>query len=130
MLFWSSLLETKLPQRIYDNKDQAEKIWTSARGKGKNTHKQTNIRLLTLDNLQNEVGKKLYKLGKGNYNGFSGKLILVCNLQSPLVETKEVERYIGEHSSFRNDAFFEKYFEAVWVTWRDIDGEWKIRQLE
>ncbi len=113
---------------IYDNEYQAEKIWASARGK--NTFKQADIRLLTLDNLQNEVGQKLHKLSSGNYNGFSGKIILLCNLQSPLLESMEVERYIEEHTPFRNDGFFERYFEEVWVTWHNTNGKWKIKQLE
>ncbi len=113
---------------IYDNEYQAEKIWADARGK--NTFKQRDIRLLTLDNLQNEVGKKLYKLSNGNYNGVSDKIILLCNLQSPLLESKDVERYIEEHNPFRNDGFFDRYFEEIWVTWRDVDGEWKIKRLE
>lgn len=113
---------------IYDNEYQAEKIWASVRGK--NTSKKTDIRLLTLDNLRNEVEKKLHKLSKGNYNGFSGKIILLCNLQSPLLESEEVERYIEKHVPFRNDGGFERYFETVWVTWHDVNGKWKIKQLE
>ena len=109
---------------IYDNEYQAEKIWASARGR--NTSKKVDIRLLTLDNLQNEVGQKLHKLSKGNYNGFAGKIILLCNLQSPLLEGKEVQRYVEDHSPFRNDRFFED----IWVTWHDIDGKWKIKLLE
>lgn len=113
---------------IYDNDYQAEKIWASARGK--DTLKQQNICLLTLDNLQNEIGKKLWKLAKGNYNGFSGRIFLLCNLQSPLVESRDVERYAEEYTPFRSDGFLERYFGAIWITWRDRDEDCKIKQLE
>jgi hypothetical protein len=112
---------------IYDNSYQAEKIWNEARERL--TKQQTNIKLLTLGNLQSEIGKKLQKLGEGNYGGFSGKIILVCNLHSPLLQTAEVEQYIGEYAPFRAD--FDKHFEEIWLSWKaENTGDWKIRKLE
>jgi len=113
----------------YDNQYQAEKIWNEARGK--DTAKRPDYVLLTFDNLQNEIGKKLQKLGAGNYNGFSGKIILVCNLHSPLLKTTEVEQYAKEYVSFRTDGFFDKYFDEVWVSWKsENSGNWKIKKIE
>lgn len=113
----------------YDNKYQTEKIWNIARGK--NITKQPDHQLLTFDNLQNEIGKKLQKLEAGNYGGFSGKIILVCNLHSPLLQDKEVEQYTKIYTPFRSDNYFKKYFHEIYVSWKsEIDGNWKIKKLE
>lgn len=114
---------------IYDNQYQAEKIWTSTRGKTNN--RQSDFLLLTFDNLQNEIGKKLQKLENGNYNGFTGKIILVCNLHSPLLRDQEAEEYIKSYISFRRDGYFNKYFDEIWISWKsDRNGNWKIKKLE
>lgn len=114
---------------MYDNEYQAEKIWDSARGKTNKS--QPNYQLLTFNNLQNEIGQKLQKLENGNYNGFTGKIILACNLHSPLLQDKEVEGYIKSYTSFRSDGYFKKYFDEVWVLWKsDRDGNWEIKKLE
>lgn len=113
----------------YDNQYQAKKMWTSARGKTNN--KQPDFLLLTFDNLQNEIGKKLQKLESGNYDGFTGKIILVCNLHSPLLQDQEVEEYIKSYTSFRSDRYFNKYFDEIWVSWKsNRNGDWKIKKLE
>ena len=71
------------------------------------------------------------KLEGGYYDGFSGKIILVCNLHSPLLQDQEVEQYIKEYSSFRQDNYFDRYFNEIWVKWiSDTDGTEKIRRLE
>ncbi len=113
---------------IYDNKYQAEKKWALARGQINN--KRPDFLLLTLDNLQNEIGKKLEKLENGNYNGFTGKIILVCNLHSPL-QNQEVEEYIKSYTPFYSDGHFNKYFDEIWVSWKsDKNGDCKIKRLE
>jgi len=113
----------------YDNQYQAEKIWNGARDK--NTTKQPDYLLLTFDNLQNEIGKKLQKLEAGNYGGFSGKIILVCNLHSPLLQDKEVEQYAKIYVPFRSDNYFKKYFHEIYVLWKsEVDGNWRIKKLE
>lgn len=71
---------------IYYNKYQAEKIWSTARNK--TVSRQPNLQLLTLENLGNDIGKKLQKLNLGNYNGFSGKIILlfICYVRLLIAE--------------------------------------------
>ena len=113
---------------VYANKYQAEKIWNKVRGK--NNKKKPNLLFLDFDNLQNEIGKKLQKLEAGNYNGFSGKLFLVLNLHSPLLEDKEVEKYIETYSPFRRDGHFRNYFFKIYISWKSADGNWKIKNLE
>ncbi len=113
----------------YDNQYQAEKIWNEARGK--DTTKRPDYALLTFDNLQNEIGKKLQKLEVGNYGGFFGKIILVCNLHSPLLQDKEIEQYTKIYVPFRSDNYFKKYFHEIYVSWKfEVDGNWKIKKLE
>lgn len=113
----------------YDNEYQAEKIWDSARGK--TNKRRPNYLLLTFDNLQNEIEQKLQKLENGSYNGFIGKIILVCNLHSPLLQDKEIEGYVKSYTSFRSDGYFKKYFNEVWVSWKsDRDENWEIKKLE
>jgi len=114
---------------VYDNKYQAEKIWSTARNK--TFSRQPNLHILTLENLGNEIGKKLQKLSLGNYSGFHGKLILVCTLLSPLIDSDEVEQYIKNYAPFRNDRYFDKYFYEVWISWQpNGDTNWKIKKLE
>jgi hypothetical protein len=114
---------------VYDNSYQAEKVWSVARKK--NVSKQPDYRLFSLDNLQNEIGTKLSKLNGDNYSGFSGEIILVCNLHSPLLEDCEVENYLQSYASFREDGHFERYFHQIWITWKSAkNGDWKIKKLE
>ena len=114
---------------VYDNSYQAEKIWSVARNKG--VRKQPNYKLLSFDNLQDEIGIKLSKLNEGYYDGFTGKIILVCNLHSPLLQDHEVENYIQTYTAFREDGYFERYFHQIWITWKsDKDGNWEIKKLE
>ena len=111
---------------VYDNEYQAEKMRSKKLGK-----KSFNSRLCSLENLENEIGKKLNKLGIGNYDNVSGPILLVCNLQSPLIEDKEVENYILEYYSFRRDGNFEKYFDQIWILWQpQSNSEWRIKKLE
>lgn len=99
--------------------------------RNKDISKQPDYKLFSLDNLQNEIGIKLSKLNGGNYNGFSGRIILVCNLHSPLLQDKEVENYVKIYVSFYRDGHFEKYFYQIWISWKsNRDGDWKIKKLE
>src|SRR3989344_5725769 len=84
---------------IYSNTYHAVKTWDSVRGN--KIKRQPEFILLTLENLQKEVGKKLQKLEIGNYSGFSGKIILVCKLHSPLLQDIEIKQYVETYSSFR-----------------------------
>ncbi len=114
---------------IYDNQYQAEKMRNEARGK--DTKKQPNFLLLTPKNLQTEIAKKLEKLNNGNYNGFSGKIILVCCLKSPLLTTNEVKNYVAKHVPFREDNHFDKYFDEIWLLWKTENiGNWEIEKIE
>lgn len=114
---------------IYDNKYQAEKIWSTARNK--TVSRQPNLQLLTLENLGNDIGKKLQKLNLGNYNGFSGKIILLCNLLCPLIDSGEVEQYINNYVPFRNDGYFDRYFNEAWISWQpNGNTNWKLKKLE
>ena len=114
---------------IYDNEYQAEKIWSAARGKI--TYKQPKTLLLTFKNLQNEIGKKLQKLNNENYNKFTGKIILLCNLHSPLLQDREVKNWIELYTPFRKNGYFARYFYEIWVSWKsEVDGSWKVAKLE
>lgn len=114
---------------VYDNDYQAQKIWNTARGKRINIKPQ--YLLLTLQNLENEIGKKLQKLNENKYAGFSGDIILVCNLHSPLIQDKDIKKFISEYVPFKNDNFFEKYFHEIWILWNsDINGNTRIKLLE
>jgi len=113
----------------YDNQYQAERIWNEARDK--NTTKRPDYVLLTFENLQNEIGKKLKKLEADNYSGFSGRIILVCNLHSPLLKNVEVEQYTKEYVPFRTDGFFNKYFDEIWISWKsENSGNWEVKKIE
>ncbi len=114
---------------VYDNSYQAEKIWSMPRDK--EVRQQINCMLFSLDNLQNEIGIKLSKLNQNNYTGFSGKIILVLNLQSPLLQDIEIENYVNKYTPFCQDKQFEKYFYQIWISWKsDRNGNWKIKKLE
>lgn len=114
---------------IYDNQDQAIKLWNEARGEA--TPKKTDYLLCTFRNLENEIGKKLCKLETGNYSGFSGRIILVCILHSPMLQDREVELYTQEYVSFRNDGHLENYFHEIYIFWKsEVDSNWKIKKLE
>jgi protein tyrosine/serine phosphatase len=116
---------------IYDNAYQAKKIWSFSHIKADRIYGPQEYKLLSFGNLENEIAKKLTKLNEGLYSGSLGKLILVCNLHSPLLQNCEVERYVNSYVPFRSDGFFERYFDEIWVSWKsENDGVWKIKQLE
>lgn len=113
----------------FDNPYQAEKLWSEARGKP-NMAKPTFL-LKSLSDLQQVVGNKLSKLNTGNYDGFSGKLLLACHLQSPLLTNYEVKSYLENYVPFKEDNSFEKYFDEIWISWKsENSGEWQIGKLE
>ena len=111
----------------YDNPYQARKIWNDARGKDNNRKPQ--LQLLTFENLEKEIAKKLEKLNNNNYDGFTGKVFLLCNLHSPLLIDSDVDTFITEYAPFKSDSYFERYFSEVWISWKSYDG-WQIRKLE
>lgn len=114
---------------VYDNSYQAEKVWSVPRDK--DVGQQPDYELHSFDNLQSEIRIKLSKLNEGNYAGFPGKIILVVNLQSPLLQDNEVEDHVDEYVPFFQDGQFEKYFYQTWISWKsDRDGNWKIKKLE
>ncbi|NCS97722.1 MAG: hypothetical protein GW762_04000 [Candidatus Pacebacteria bacterium] len=114
---------------VYDNSCQAEKLWSDAQNKIVSS--KANIKLCTLENLQNSIRIKLSKLNQGKYGGSSGKILLLCNLQSPLLQDHVVKNYVEEYISFRADGFFEKYFYEIWITWKsESNGSIKIQRLE
>lgn len=113
---------------VYDNKNQAERMWQDARG---NSHNKPHDRaLLTLKNLDSAIAQKLQKLNDGYYK-YSGRIILLCDLQSPLITTTEVEQYIQDYTPFRQDNHFDRYFDEVWVRLHKENSlEYKIYKLE
>lgn len=112
----------------YDNEYQAEKI--SAEARGKKQRKTYQPKLSSLSNLEQKIFEKQTKLEKGNYSGHSGKIILVCHLHSPLIETREVQCFIDQHIPFRYDGYLEKYFDEIWIVWKENDGNLKVTRLE
>lgn len=115
----------------FDNSYQAERMWNEARGIKKKVSPQNILLQSTQQDFDRVIADKLRKLDRGNYNGFSGKIILVNNLQSPLIGDCDIDSYFRNYKSFKQDSLFNKYFDEIWVTWKsDTSGEWKIRQLE
>lgn len=57
---------------VYDNSYQAEKVWSVPHDK--DVVQQPDDKLLSLQNLQNEIGIKLSKLNEDNYAGFPEKI--------------------------------------------------------
>lgn len=113
----------------YDNSYQASKIWGTARGK--DGRAKPELRLLTFENLTREVATKLEKLNNGNYDGFTGKIVLLCNLHSPLLTDSDVDTFMYKYIPFKTDHYFDRLFEGIWITWRsEKDGTWKIKLLE
>lgn len=112
----------------FDNSYQAEKMWSEARGIKSRFH-QTLLLESRQQDFDRVIAQKLEKLNLGNYEGFSGKILLVYNLQSPLITDRDVAAYFQNYTSFKRD--FDKYFDEIWITWQsDKNGEWKIKQLE
>lgn len=113
----------------YDNQYQARKIWNEARKKRDN--KAPEFRLLTFENLESAISSKLDKLNDKKYDGFEGKIILVCNLHSPLLTDSDVETHVVRYAPFKNDHHFDRYFDEVWITWKsEKRGDWQARKLE
>ncbi|MFA5197889.1 MAG: hypothetical protein WC437_05730, partial [Patescibacteria group bacterium] len=79
----------------YDNSYQARKIWSAARGK--DSRAKPELRLLTFENLTQEIATKLEKLNNGNYDGFTGKIVLLCNLPSPLLTDSDVDTFMSKY---------------------------------
>lgn len=113
----------------YDNLYQARKIWNQARRKNNNENPQ--FQLLTFENLENEIATKLEKLNNKNYDGFSGKIFLLCNLHSPLLINSDVDCFFKKYTPFKKDHYFDRYFDEIWITWQDENKrEWNIKKLE
>lgn len=113
----------------YDNSYQARKIWGTARGKDNDGKPE--LQLLTFENLSQEIATKLEKLNNGNYDGFSGKIFLLCNLHSPLLTNSDVDSFVRGYTSFRGDHYFNRYFDEIWITWQpENKSDWSINRLE
>lgn len=112
---------------ISNNSTEHQYLWDIA--KGKNVPNLKPFKLTLLDSITPSISSKLFKLNEGLYGGYPGKIILICNLISPLIDDKDVERYIGEHTPFRYDEWFEKYFHEIWFYWRSIPQN-RIAKLE
>lgn len=113
----------------YDNSYQARKIWGTARGKDNDGKPE--LQLLTFENLSQEIATKLEKLNNGNYDGFSGKIFLLCNLHSPLLTNSDVDSFVRGYTSFRGDHYFNRYFDEIWITWQpENKSDWNINRLE
>lgn len=113
----------------YDNQYQARKIWNDARGKVNN--EKPEFKLVTFENLELEIANKLEKLNKNYYDGFTGKILLLCNLHSPLLTSSDFESFVARYTPFKVDGYFDRYFQEIWITWQpENSGKWSIRQLE
>ena len=113
----------------YDNSYQARKIWGAARGK--DSRAKPELQLLTFENLTQEIATKLEKLNNGNYDGFTGKIVLLCNLHSPLLTDSDVDTFMNKYIPFKIDHYFDRFFEEIWITWKsEEDGNWQIKLLE
>lgn len=113
----------------YDNSYQARKIWGTAREKDNDGKPE--LQLLTFENLSQEIATKLEKLNNGNYDGFSGKIFLLCNLHSPLLTNSDVDSFVRGYTSFRGDHYFNRYFDEIWITWQpENKSDWSINRLE
>lgn len=113
----------------YDNSYQASKIWGTARGK--DGRAKPELRLLSFDNLTRELAIKLEKLNNGNYDGFIGKIVLLCNLHSPLLTDTDVANFQTKYTPFKQDNHYKYYFDEIWLSWKsEKDGTWKIKMLE
>jgi len=113
----------------YDNQYQASKLWNEARGKKQN--KPLELLLSTFDNLEETIANKLEKLNLNKYSGFEGRLLLLCNLHSPLLTDAEVATFDANYVTFKRDNHFERYFDEIWITWKsEKNGNWQIKLLE
>lgn len=84
----------------FDNSYQAEKMWSEARGIKSRFH-QTLLLQSTQQDFDRVIAQKLEKLNLGNYEGFSGKILLIYNLQSTLITDNDVASYFQNYTSFR-----------------------------
>ncbi len=113
----------------YDNQYQASKMWSEARGRKQN--KPVELRLLTFENLETAIAGKLEKLNKGKYSGFKGRLLLLCNLHSPLLTDTDVINFQERYIPFKQDNHYKHYFDEIWITWKsEKNGVWQIKVLE
>lgn len=111
---------------IADNQYQHERIYSEARNKI--VRRKPDIVLNSWARLNLEIQKKIEKLNAGNYSGFNGKIILLCDLLSPLIETKEVIAYRKKYESIKGSL---KSFDEIWTIWHvENSTESAILQLE
>jgi hypothetical protein len=79
----------------------------------------------------NKYVKKLEKLNKNNYSGFSGKILLLCTLESPLTTDKSIEKDLKQYTTFKSDDYFKNYFHEIWITWKSNNsGLLRIKKIE
>lgn len=101
---------------IYDNAYQAAKLFSNS--KTYKTVIKPEYQLLTLRSLVEEIGKKINKLNNGNYLGHQDKIILLCNLASPLVTTGEINHFHQNYTTFKSDNHFDAFFDEIWLIWQ------------
>jgi len=113
----------------YDNQYQASKMWSEARGRKQN--KPMELRLLTFENLETAIAGKLEKLNSGKYSGYKGRLLLLCDLHSPLLTDSDMVNFQARYNPFKHDNHYKHYFDEIWITWKsEKDGAWQIKMLE
>ena len=112
----------------YDNEHNASKIWAEAQSKINTIPLDVDLRLD--ENLTNIIDNKLNKLRKGNYENVSGKIFLVCKIQSPLTKDDDVECYINNYQPFKNDSHNKTFFDKIYIIWTGDNSQYKIRKLE
>ena len=114
---------------IYDSDKQAEKLWNN--DLDIKTENIFSFDLLAFENLNKNISKKLFKLNKGLYKGFNGRVMLVCDILSPLVTDKDIDIFVKSYIPFNGNSDYEKYFYEIWILWKsNVAGCFRIKKLE
>jgi len=117
----------------YDNKDCAKRQWDAAQGR-EAPHILGHIpqQLDPEASLRRAICKKMNKLNSGNYEGaIPGRIILLCNYQSPLFDNSDVASIQQTYIPFRGDGQWKRHFEEIWLIWQpSLSGNRQTIQLE
>lgn len=112
----------------YANPYQAEKINSYRRGF--ETKKSPTFLLSAETSLEKIVCAKLHKLNLGNYSGTRGNIYLLVEIPTQLYTDKDILGMIENHTPFKEDGFFDKFFKEIWLIWLSDNRTYTISQLE
>lgn len=113
---------------IYDNEKQAKELWNKEKIK---KSPKDDFELYSFENLYKQIQEKLLKLNNGLYDGFQGKKILLCDMLSPKLTTKDINKYKKLYITFKSEYKFTKYFDEIWVLWKlQTKNQYRITRLE